>query len=258
MMPLNCKLDQAHLRLAPATNQLHGRRSAIAHRDCRKATTMAQRPSVQLRAKARQPRVQPLTMTTASVSATSAARGYSNANERRRIYNPVQQSNILRLATVIWRPTSKDKIVGLLGQAPGAALEVQLNNMTEDRIGATTANFMYRMVQEAVESYDLRVNLRAKISYVPQPLAAETLPTLEETPFLTCAAAPSLLLTTPQTPSSSNIPAFETEGCPHQVLSRPIRHLTSQHTTGRVHVLRKDPWREASRLFLHRHLPAID
>jgi hypothetical protein len=89
--------------------------------------------------------------------------GYSNANDRRKIYNPVQQSNILRLATVIWGPTCKDKIVGLLGHAPSAALEGQLNNMIGDRIGATTANPMYHMVQEAVESYDLGVNLRTMV-----------------------------------------------------------------------------------------------
>ena len=85
-----------------------------------------------------------------------------NVLSARHGYGPVQQSNILRLATVIWGPASKDKIVGLFRHQPSAAaLDTQLNNLIgSDRFGSTTANPMYHMVQEAVESYNLGANLR--------------------------------------------------------------------------------------------------
>jgi hypothetical protein len=64
-----------------ATQQQHGRSLAATLRGPRDAATILQRPVVQLRAKARQLGVEPLTLTTPSVSATSDTGGYPNPTQ---------------------------------------------------------------------------------------------------------------------------------------------------------------------------------
>jgi len=106
----------------------------------------------------------PIYLGPSSVIATPAQGGCPEMEEHldggmARVFNPTQQTNIIRLVVQVFGGDSKDKIAGLIGGNLNRQLESQFNNILGQRIGATPTTPLYHMVQENVESYDLGVKI---------------------------------------------------------------------------------------------------
>jgi hypothetical protein len=107
--------------------------------------------------------VPPLELNRNSVSATSVSGGFLQSNDPfgdDSNLTLVEQTNIARLATVVWGSNCKLAVTDLLRGNLSTSLDRQIDSMVGDRIAATESNTMYFMVQETVESWNLGVSIK--------------------------------------------------------------------------------------------------